>query len=398
MACPGLLKSLLLVGLAAAMSGCLVSDPGAQEPVVDDTGHLVGKRVRLASVASGLDQPVYVTHAGDGSGRLFVLEQAGVIQTLVEGVVLAQPFVDLTDRVGSGGERGLLGMAFPPNFPADDRVFVSYTDKSGDTVLSSFQVDGEDAGRLDPDSESIVLQVDQPYSNHNGGMIAFGPDGFLYVGLGDGGAGGDPQGHGQNTETLLGSILRLDVSGESGYAIPADNPFADGQEGRPEIWAFGLRNPWRFSFDSETGDLWIGDVGQNTREEITRIPAGQAGANLGWNGLEGTHVFDQATHDELDEVILPAAEYNRAAPHCSVTGGYVYHGTMAPALEGRYLFADFCSGWVWAATPTATEGDYEMGLLFESNMRVSSFGVDEGGELLMLDHRGSVLRFVDNPA
>ncbi|HEY6058635.1 MAG TPA: PQQ-dependent sugar dehydrogenase, partial [Candidatus Limnocylindrales bacterium] len=255
-------------------------------------GDLARLRLTLEPVVNGLQSPIGIVNAGDGSGRLFVIEQAGRIRVVRDGALVDEPFLDIADRVASGGERGLLGLAFHPSFPSDPRLFVDYTDRDGNTVVSSFTVSGGATERADPASERVLLHVDQPFPNHNGGDVVFGPDGFLYITLGDGGSGGDPQGNGQRKDTLLGKILRIDVNATTGsrpYAIPPDNPFADGG-GEPEIWAYGLRNPWRISFDRATGDLWIGDVGQGAWEEIDRERAGSpGGSNYGWNVMEGNH-------------------------------------------------------------------------------------------------------------
>ncbi len=349
-------------------------------------------RIELEPRWSGFANPVLVTHAGDGSGRLFVVEQSGRIRLIRDGVVQPAPFLDLSDRVTGGGERGLLGLAFPPGYGATGRFYVHYSDLGGDTVVARYRVSG-DPDRADPSSEEIVLTAFQPFSNHNGGQIAFGPDGYLYVGLGDGGSGGDPLGNGQNRETLLGSILRLDVeSGVEPYAVPASNPFVGVADVRPEIWAWGLRNPWRFAFDRETGDLWIADVGQNNREEVNFQNAGSAGGeNYGWNRLEGTLCFVSAVCSPVG-TLLPIAEYTHAEG-CSVTGGHVVRDPAWPRLDGIYLYGDFCSGVIWGLR-RGTSG-WEDTILLETDLRISSFGEDERGTVYVVDYSGSVFALVD---
>ena len=354
-------------------------------------------------LAEGIAAPLGVVHAGDGSGALYVIEQGGTVRRIVppeaEGdpwTVEASPFLDVSNRVTAGGERGLLGFAFHPAYTENRRVFAHYTDLDGNTVLAEYAAapDGATAGAA---SERVLLTVDQPYPNHNGGMLAFGPDGYLYLALGDGGSAGDPQGHGQNTETLLGSLLRLDVEGPAGgsgdtlYAIPPDNPFVAGG-GQPEIWSYGLRNPWRFSFDLGTGDMYIGDVGQGSWEEIDHQPADSpGGVNYGWNIMEGNHCY--ATPDcDPSGLALPIAEYPHGAGDCTVIGGHVYRGSDFPALVGAYLFADYCSGRVWGL---AVGEDSEPRLLAETGLTISSFGEDEAGELYFVDiASGSLYRIV----
>ena len=319
-----------------------------------------------------------------GAEGFVVVEQRGIVWRLREG---AEPvlFADVRRRVqDQGSEEGLLGLAFHPRFPDDPRVFLSYTRGSAfapTSIVSSFRsADGGET--IDPASEEIVLSLSQPYSNHNGGHIAFGPDGFLYAGYGDGGAGGDPEGHGQNVRTLLGALLRIDVDGAAPYAIPPDNPFADGGAGRAEIYAWGLRNPWRFSFDRLTGDLWLADVGQALWEEVNRI---EAGGNYGWNVREGAHCF-QAGACAAEGLIDPVAEYDHEAG-CSVTGGFVVRGAALPGLQGRYVYGDYCSGRIWAVP--AAGGAPE--LLLDSDVWISSFGEGPDGELYVVGHRGGGL-------
>ena len=346
-------------------------------------------------IAGGFERPIALANAGDGSGRLFVVEQAGLIRMFNQGLTRPDPFLDISSRVGSSGnEQGLLGLAFHPAYKENGFFYVNYTDKDGDTVVARYHSNvtlpaGQQAG--DPASELILLRVRQPYSNHNGGYLTFGPDHMLWVGLGDGGSGGDPQGNGQNLQTLLGKLLRLDVDHGDPYAIPSDNPFASGG-GLPEIWAYGLRNPWRFTFDSQTGDLYIGDVGQNQWEEIDFLPAGFTGlpANFGWNIWEGTHLFQGGGSSEASQVIEPVFEYEHN-PDCSVTGGEVYRGHALPAFNGIYLFGDYCSGTIRGllqTEPNVWQGQ----TIFNTNFNISSFGMDEGGEVYVLDINSGLYR------
>jgi glucose/arabinose dehydrogenase len=326
---------------------------------------------------------VGIAHAGDGSGRLFILEQAGVIRILQGRELIAEPFLDIRDRVGSGGnEQGLLGLAFHPRYTENGYFYVNYTDLNGDTVIARFSATG-DPNRADPASEARLLQISQPYANHNGGVLAFGPDGYLYIGTGDGGSGGDPLGNGQSLDTLLGKILRIDVDGGEPYAIPEGNLKA-------EIWAYGLRNPWRFSFDRLTGDLYIGDVGQNAWEEIDFLPAGSpSGANFGWNYREGAHPFAGSPPEGL-ELIEPVAEYDRSAG-ISVTGGVVYRGAALPEMNGIYLYGDYGTGLVWGLLRNP-DGSWQNQLLFDSGANITSFGEDESGEVYLVDRNGNILK------
>ena len=334
------------------------------------------------------ERPVFLTHAGDDSEFLYVIEQEGVIHRIDP----ASPgrtdvFLDIRSSVTRGGnEEGLLGLAFSPMFAENGRFYVYYSaTKPRRSVLSRFETRAD--GLADTESEEVVLEVGQPFPNHNGGMITFGPDGMLYVGLGDGGSAGDPHRNGQNPGTLLGTILRIDTERTADgapYAIPADNPFVGDPGVRGEVWAYGLRNPWRFSFDRATGDLWVGDVGQNAREEVDVV---YPGANYGWNVMEGSTCFRAASCDG-SEFQGPVAEYGHNLG-CSITGGYVYRGYRMPALEGVYLYADFCSGRVWGlrydgATVTA------QGELVHAPFEISSFGEDAGGEVYVLGFDGGI--------
>jgi glucose/arabinose dehydrogenase len=350
-------------------------------------------RIELEPVADIPGSPLGIVNAGDGSGRLFVVAQAGQVWIVEDGRRNERPFLDIADQITTGGERGLLGLAFHPDFPDDPHFYVDYTDEQGNTVVSRWTVssnpDVADAG-----SERVLLHVDQPFPNHNGGALQFGPDGYLYISLGDGGSGGDPQGNGQSLDTLLAKILRIDVdqpSGDRAYGIPPDNPFVDRSGARPEIWLTGLRNPWRMSFDRATGDFWIGDVGQGEYEEIDAVRAGsKGGQNFGWNTTEGFHCFRSSDCDE-DGLTPPVTEYSHDGGNCSVTGGYVYRGEDHPELVGGYFFGDYCSGRMWAIDATENEVR-ESTVVLESGRSISSFGEDEAGELYLTDLGGALLR------
>ncbi len=333
-------------------------------------------------IVSGLERPVDLQP--DGSGRLFIIEKPGRIRILQNGQLLDQPFLDITDRVGSNGnEQGLLGLAFHPQYAQNGRFFVNYTDNRGNTMIARYQV-SDDPNFANPNSEVKLIAVDQPFPNHNGGVLAFGPDGYLYAGLGDGGAAGDPFGNAQKTKILLGKILRIDVDSAEPYAVPADNPFGN------EVWAYGLRNPWRMSFDKSTGDLYIADVGQNTWEEIDYLPTGSpGGANFGWDQREGMHDYEGSASPNFIE---PIAEYSHQEGGCSVTGGYVYRGSM-PEWKGIYLFGDYCTGFMWGLIKS--NGGWQKQQLFDVDFTITSFGQDESGELYALSDMsdsGSVYR------
>ncbi len=357
------------------------TDPaGKGDPVLE---------VTLTPIATkGLEKPVFITHAGDGSGRLFVLEQPGRIRVVEQGVLLIKPLLDITDLVLSGGERGLLGLAFHPDFRRNGRIYVNYTRKpDGATVLAEFRRGASPNEALR--DERILMIVPQPYPNHNGGMVAFGPDGFLYIGLGDGGSGGDPGNRAQNPDELLGKILRIDVDQGDPYGIPHTNPYVGGG-GRAEIYGIGFRNPWRFSFDTKTDDLWVADVGQNKWEEIDVVTRGE---NYGWRVMEGSHCFSPFVLCRTSGLQLPIYEYAHKNGRCSIIGGYVYRGRAMAGLNGQYLYGDFCSGEIFSLLrPSDSEPSREPLLLFNASFRISSFGEDEAGELYVLDHGGGVYR------
>ena len=371
--------------IASAQDATAVFDPAAFD-------------VTLSSVGSGFERPVLVTNAGDGSDRLFVVEQAGIIWAYVKGGEGATTFLDISDRVGSeGNEQGLLGLAFAPDYAESGLLYVDYTDLDGNTVVSRFTVT-DDANAADPASEEVILTQEQPYANHNGGGIAFGPDGYLYISLGDGGSQGDPNGNGQNLGVWLGKILRIDVDpaaiaeGDT-YGIPADNPFVDTADAAPEVYFYGLRNPWRFSFDAATGDVYIGDVGQDVYEEIDVVAAEDAGGqNFGWNLMEGDQCYASDPCEDAS-FTAPVFAYAHDVGGCSVTGGFVYRGTAIPELIGTYVFADYCSGLLWGMGQDA-DGAWVVSDPIETGAAISSFGEDEDGELYVTDLNGSIYQVV----
>ena len=342
------------------------------------------------------ERMVVLTYADDGTERLFLVEQPGRIMVFENraDVEDASLFLDIRERVSDrGNEEGLLGLAFDPEFSANGYLYVYYSAASPRrSVVSRFSV-SSDGLSGDPSSETVVLEVPQPFSNHNGGQILFGPDGYLYIGLGDGGSGGDPRNNGQNPGTLLGTILRIDVRAldeEGTYRIPPDNPFVDGTgEARPEIWAYGLRNPWRFTFDRETGDLWAADVGQNRFEEVDVI---KPGLNYGWNIMEGNECFGSSACDD-GGLEPPIFVYDRGGG-CSVTGGYVYRGTRLPSLYGAYVYGDFCSGKIWALRMENGEVVEHIQLI-DSRLSIPSFAEDPTGEMLVLSFDGRIYKFVE---
>jgi glucose/arabinose dehydrogenase len=373
-------------------------------------------------VAGGFASPVFVTHANDDSGRIFVVEQAGRIRIVQNEAVIEQPFLDIHDRVrspasGGGAEEGLLSLAFAPDYAQNGRFYVYYTNKDGNNVLTRFQVTS-DPDRADASSEQEILLFPHPnFQNHNGGLLDFGPDGYLYIGTGDGGGGGDPEGNAQNPDSLLGKLLRIDVeyqttspftvthqaflplirqaNGNAGmmpYRIPPGNPFV-GQFGyRKEIWALGLRNPWRYSFDLSTGDLYIADVGQNLVEEVDFQPADSSGGqNYGWNIMEGDRCYQSASCDQSG-LTLPIFTYTHTEG-CSITGGYVYRGPNNPGMQGIYFFADYCSGRIWGLQKSGNSWNHQM--LTQTSYKVSSFGQDQAGRLYLVDKNGSVYRVVE---
>jgi hypothetical protein len=368
-----LLPAVLLVGCSGGGGSVVIATPPAAS-------------ITLSPIAGGFTQPVAIANAGDGSGRLFIVEQGGVVKIVRNGTVAEKPFLNITSMVTSGGEQGLLGLAFPPDYGSRKSFYVNYINKTGigNTVIARFDV-GSNPDLAVTASRQELLTIVQPFTNHNGGQLAFGPDNYLYIGSGDGGSGGDPLGNAQDTSSLLGKILRLDVlSGPLPYAVPVGNPFGN------EIWAYGLRNPWRFSFDRLTDDLYLADVGQNRREEVNFQAAGSgAGANYGWNIMEGSLCYLLLSCSS-EGLTLPVAEYDHNNGDCSVTGGYVYRGSE-PSLRGTYLYGDFCSGRIWGLRRNFS--GWENRLLLDSTLQISTFGEDENGELYVADYAtGGIFR------
>ncbi|HXG95172.1 MAG TPA: PQQ-dependent sugar dehydrogenase [Blastocatellia bacterium] len=365
--------------------------PAPLRAIAQDTP--AATRIELQPVLSGLSSPVYITNAHDGSNRLFIVEQPGRIKVLQPGDASPTLFLDITSKVLSGGERGLLGLAFHPQFPTNRRFFVDYTRQpDGATVIAEYRVSEFDSN-IAGTAEKVLLVIPQPFANHNGGMIEFGPDGFLYIAMGDGGSANDPGNRAQNTSELLGKILRIDVDNANGsqpYSSPADNPFFGPDVGRDEIYAYGLRNPWRFSFDRATGQLYAADVGQGQREEIDIITRG---GNYGWRVFEGTRCtnLNPSLCSSL-RAIAPIAEYDHANGRCSITGGYVYRGTKSSLPLGSYIYADFCTGEIFLLNDGATS------LLLDTNLNISSFGEDEGGEIYVVGLGGTVHRVINPEA
>lgn len=351
----------------------------------------------LELVATGLNRPVAITHAGDGSGRLFLTLQAGQILIYDGTQVLSPPFLDISALVSCCRERGLLSVAFHPDYERNGFFYVNYTNILGDTVIARYTASA-DPNVADPNSALILLTIAQPFANHNGGQLQFGPDGYLYIGMGDGGSGGDPQNNAQNPGVLLGKLLRIDVDHGTPYSIPPDNPFVDNPEVRDEIWALGLRNPWRFSFDRLTGDLFIGDVGQNDWEEVDFQPANSAGGeNYGWRLMEGNHCFNPSVNCNNGSLILPILEYSHSLG-CSITGGYRYRGTRNPQFYGTYFYGDYCTGRIWGATGDEN-GQWTTAELLDTDFSISTFGEDENGEIYLAHlatNNGAIYRLVGN--
>jgi len=373
-------------------------------------------QIELITYTQGLVQPVHLTHSGDGSGRLFVVERKGRIRIIADGVLTETAFLDITDRVrSSGNEEGLLSVAFPSDYAEKGYFYVYYTNEDGDNLLARYSLKSGFSGQADPDSEDPILLLPHPdHKNHNGGQLAFGPDGYLYIGTGDGGGAGDPDQNAQDLSSLLGKLLRIDVEfaysppvsdthtlflplitmsnsnaiSTSNYRIPPDNPFVENPDAREEIWALGLRNPWRFSFDRLTGDLYLGDVGQRDYEEIDFQPSSSPGGeNYGWSIMEASHCYEADTCDKTG-LVLPVAEYTHTLG-CSVTGGNVYRGELHPELQGIYIYADYCSGLIWGLK--YVDNKWQSQDLLPTDMMISSFGEDEAGEVYVIDYSAGVI-------
>ena len=367
-----------------ALLGCS-NAPATAPPPTSDTLKLV------PVVTSGLSSPVYLTTPTGDTARLFVVEQSGQIRIVQHGQLLPTAFLDIHSRLVSGGEQGLLSVAFHPNYGANGFFYVNYTDLNGDTRVERYTVSAADSNLADTTTHKLILFVPQPYTNHNGGLVMFGPDGMLYIGMGDGGSGGDPENRAQHPDSLLGKLLRIDVDHGDPYAIPPNNPFAT-SGGAPEIWALGLRNPWRFAFDRSAGLLYIGDVGQGAWEEVDVQPASQGGLNYGWRIMEGAHCYNP-TNCSSAGLVLPAVEYDHSNGQCAVIGGFVYRGARFPALAGQYFYADLCAGWVrsFSYAGGAVTGQTSWNLDVSPGTPLS-FGEDARGELYLLTGGGDVYR------
>lgn len=355
-------------------------------------------RIALTPQVNGLTSPVHITNADDGSNRLFVVEQGGNIRVIQNGELLPTPFLDISDRVSTGGEQGLLSMAFPPEYASKGYFYVDYTDPNGDTIIARYRLNG-DLNLADPNSEEVILKIDQPFDNHNGGQLAFGLDGYLYIGMGDGGGANDPLNLAQNPNSLLGKLLRIDVeSGVFPYAIPSSNPFLSTNDPdnlyRDEIWASGLRNPWRFSFDRLTGDLYIGDVGQNTSEEINfQSFISNGGENYGWPIFEG---FNRFSDQNAANLVFPVIAYDRSSGSASVTGGFTYRGSEE-SLNGIYFYGDFVDGRLWGLRYNGSV--WENALLLDTDYGISTFGEDEVGNQYVADYfSGDIFLISPQPA
>ena len=392
------LRTMILVALMLSLSAALAQESENEVVISRERAPLVAK-VKLSTVATDFQRPLYVTHAGDGSGRLFLVEQGGKIWILRDGLKSAQPFLDVSPLITPDAltnpytEQGLLGLAFHPDYADNGIFFVNYTDHDGNTAVARYHVSEHDPESSHAESGQIVLQVPQPFAAHNGGHIAFGPDGYLYITLGDGGDANDPLRSGQDRGTLLGAILRIDVEGAPPYSVPTDNPFVGDKAARDEIWVYGLRNAWRFSFDRATGDLYLGDVGQHQWEEVNfQLADSSGGENFGWNAWEGSHKFTHVwASDVAPDHVPPFFEYSHSLG-CSVTGGYVYRGAAIPDLEAVYLFGDYCTGRIWASWRDH-DLNWQTEEYMDTELNISSFGEDEAGELYVLDYAGTLFRF-----
>ena len=383
--------------LCALMAACNGSDEvgggGAGPPPATSNS------LRLQTVTAVLSSPVFLTAPTGDVGRLFIVEQGGLIRILnsLDGTPRATPFLDVAGLIVTGGEQGLLGMAFDPNYAGNGRFYIYYTNTAGDIVIARYGV-SSNPDIANAGAQAILKTIAHPTNqNHNGGMLAFGPDGCLYAGIGDGGGSGDPNGNAQNTNSLLGKILRLDPG--TGSACGTDNPFANGTGGAPEVWSFGLRNPWRFSFDRSTGVLYIGDVGQDQREEVDAVvgPNAGQGVNFGWNIMEGFACFNPPSGCNSSGLTPPILDYSHDAGACSVTGGYVYRGTLNPAVNGSYFYADYCAGFVRSfQLQGGGPSSQNTWPLLSPGGQITSFGEDARGELYILTQTGGLSRIVAN--
>jgi len=375
-------RTAFLLALATAACTSDSTDPG---PIPADFV------LTLQQVASGLDNPVYLT-SPPGDSRLFIVEQPGRIRIVENGQLVATPFLDISSRVGSGGERGMLSVAFHPQYKSNGFFYVYFTATNGDIRIERFTV-SSNVNQASAASSKLILMVPHPRTNHNGGLAAFGPDGMLYLGLGDGGGGGDPDLNGQNQTTLLGKLLRIDVNSGDPYGVPPDNPFAGKTNARQEIWAVGLRNPWRYAFDRMTGKLYVADVGQSATEEVNVVTSTSAGLNYGWNVLEGSACYNAASCNKSGFEI-PVLEYAHVGAQCSITGGFVYRGNAIQELSGVYFYADYCAGWVrsfkYDNGTASDQREWDIGNVGN----ITSFGEDAAGELYITSSNGRVYKFL----
>ena len=388
------IRTLAIGVLLQAMAGCGNDDvAGPDDDNTNNNNNTPTSGLSTEQVVTGLSAPLFLTHAGDS--RLFVVEQGGRIRVVVNAQLLGTPYLDISSIVLHQGEQGLLGMAFHPNYALNGFFYVYHTDQGGDSRVARYSGSGNTA---DQSSGLTIMTIGQPFGNHNGGQLAFGADGMLYIALGDGGDGGDPMGNGQDTSTLLGSILRIDIDNPDAglnYGIPSDNPFFGSGTAREEIWAYGLRNPWRFAFDDTDGLLYVADVGQSSFEEVSVVDAGVGGLNLGWNVMEGMSCFNAANCDQSG-LVLPVLQYDNNAGNCSITGGYVYRGSDLSGLQGHYFYSDYCGGFLrsfrFNGGVAADEQDWGLNL-----GAVTSFGQDSAGELYVIVAAGAVLKIVPSP-
>jgi len=389
----------MVVALAGLGFGTVISNSRVQ---AGPAAAIVWPGISLGPVVGGLINPVTIANAGDGSNRLFIVEQRGYIRLVKDNVLQGTPFLDIHTKVSCCGERGFLGLAFPPNYASKGYFYVNYTNTGGDTVVARYSISGN-PDLADAGSETILLTIDQPFSNHNGGQLAFGPDGFLYIGMGDGGDGGDPGNRAQTTNVLLGKMLRIHTEGAGcvtrpphapkNYCIPGSNPFFSNTSYQPEIWALGVRNPWRFTFDRQTGDLYIADVGQEKQEEVNFQPANSPGGqNYGWRILEGILCFNPSSGCVAPAgYSAPVAWYDHGTNNsngCSVTGGYVYRGPLFFRMTGIYFYGDLCTGKIYGLK---NDGGWQTMLLTDAPFSISTFGEDESGYLYVADYGNGII-------
>jgi len=392
---------LLLSIIVVAILSLFVWNKGSNTKSTDSTATSSAQaktpRIGLTLIATGLGSPTAIASTRITSDRrLFIVDRLGLIRIInEEGQIEKTPFLDIRGRVQAGGEMGLLGLAFHPSFKDNGYFYVNYIDKSRSTMISRFKVTS-DKNAADPGSEKAILEIPQPYKNHNGGDLAFGPDGYLYIALGDGGSGGDPQNRAQNMNDLLGKILRIDVDKGDSYNVPADNPFVNQADAKAEIWSAGWRNPWRFSFDRTSGNMWIADVGQGTFEEINFEKATDGGKNYGWRCYEGSKAYLPSGCKDKSQYVFPVIEYHHTEKRCSVTGGYVYRGVQSKELTGKYFYGDYCGGQVYLASEK--NGTWEAKLVASTPYQISTFGEDSQGEIYLADFKTGSIYLIEDMA